>query len=165
MKLRILLLAPALSGCLATTTILGTPRTIGRGQAQAVPAIGYQSQGAYGSSTLFTASGATATYANQQAPVFEVVGRKGITDNLDLGLRLFTFGIGGELKLALVQTPIDQSGVDLAFAPQAAVNFQSSSATLPVLIGYTTPAATSWCSARARWSPTLSRSAATPSCG
>jgi len=132
--------AASAAGCVATSSTLGTPRTAGAGHWQIVPSAGWGAQGTWTTNVSILpgtgTSRAVPSYSSQQAPFLEAAARRGITDDLDLGLRLYTFGVGAEVKYAFHQTPWAESGIDLSVAPQAQASTAGVAASLPVLVGW-----------------------------
>lgn len=129
----LLALSFALMGCPSTTT-LGMARTLDKGHLQLAVA-----PGIYGFVPL-----PGAPYEGPPGTVqLEVAGRYGLTDDVEMGLKLWLYGAQLESKLSLLRSRPD-SGIDIALAPAGGAVFYSQGVGapgqynfhLPLLIGF-----------------------------
>lgn len=110
----------ALSGCLAPT---GMARTLDPGELQ-----------------LSVSPGASSNPGTDVLPHLEVGARYGLAEKVDVGAKLTTWAVQGDIRLALQRSPTLESGLDLTLAPSVGYAFSSPGLnrfmlTLPLLLG------------------------------
>lgn len=106
---RLLALLPALSlaaGCPSFTT-MGTARTVKRDTTQVWVAPEFMGM------TVDTGDGNEAF----SVPQFELGMRRGVTDTVDVGAKLWLLGMAIDAKFQLLRSPTGDSGIDLAISP------------------------------------------------
>jgi hypothetical protein len=108
MKRLAILAAMILAGCPSFTT-MGTARTVPRDVTQTWIAPGFVGM------TIDT--GGTSGQEAFSLPQFELGFRRGITDGVELGGRLWLLGAAFESKFQLVRAETENSGIDIALAP------------------------------------------------
>lgn len=109
-----------LSGCVST----GMARTVDPGKLQVSLSPGVQGNNAF-------------------IPQLELAARYGVTEQFDVGARLFLPGAEVDARFALLRAPSLKKGVDLTLAPSLAYVFPSGTSTpgflypsLPLLVGF-----------------------------
>lgn len=116
-------LLPFVSGCYAFTT-LGRARTVERKRLEVLVATGA------------TGTGTLAGDPNIR-PSFEIGARYGVTDALDLGVRVGDYGASLAARVQLHRSPSKSSGVDVLVAPGLAYTLEDKLAVeLPLLVGF-----------------------------
>lgn len=112
---RLLVLAPALAlfaGCPSFTT-MGTARTIEKGKGQFYVAVGGISLQSFETNT----AGETKSIG---LPSFELGGRYGVADGVEVGGKVFPVGAELNAKFALIR-PETPAGLNLSVAPAASI--------------------------------------------
>ncbi len=119
----VLALAPLLGGCYSFTT-LGRARTVPKKHAEVLVATGFT-----GTATLEGDSNIR--------PSFEIGARYGVSDALDVGVRVGDYGASLAGRVQLVRSPSENSGVDVLLAPGLAYTLEDKLALeLPCLVGF-----------------------------
>jgi hypothetical protein len=109
-----------LAGCPSLST-MQTPRTVPQGQVRF--GIGFEAVGIKTAARTDSASGVTTPAQSVTFPQFEFTARYGLTDNLDIGGKLYLIGAELGLKYQFLRGPLD-----VAIAPAASyISFGSSS--------------------------------------
>jgi hypothetical protein len=106
---RLLALFPAiaiLGGCPSITT-MGTARTVKRDTTQVWVAPEFMGL------TYDSGDG----YESLSVPQFELGMRRGVTDTVDVGAKLWLLGMAIDAKFQLLRSPVQDTGVDLAISP------------------------------------------------
>ena len=106
---RLLALFPAiaiLAGCPSFTT-MGTARTVKRDTTQTWVAPEFMGM------TVDTGDG----NESFSVPQFELGMRRGVTDTVDVGAKLWLLGMAIDAKFQLLRSPTGDSGIDLAISP------------------------------------------------
>ena len=129
-----------LAGCPSLST-MQTPRTVPQGQVRF--GLGFEAVGIKTAAKTDTATNTTTPSQSVTFPQFELTLRYGVTDNLDIGGKLYLIGAEAGFKYQFLRGPLD-----VAIAPAASyISFGSSSGDssgsisatylhLPVLFGF-----------------------------